>query len=234
MKTIKITIGVPNSSEYLHRQFVQSLMSLQYPNNVQIDFNMIFGNQIPFARNRIVQDALENKSDYVLFIDADMIFPSDLLIRLLNHNLDIVNALAFRRIQPHYPCIFNWNEKEGSYETVEYTSGLLEVDATGMPAILIKTSVFRKMKELNPKLPLYHYRDHLFSSDLTFCEYARKAGFKIMIDTDLKIGHIGSEKIITEEHYLKHLSKESIEEHNENVRRTLSAEYKKNDPSIKK
>jgi len=234
---LKITIGVPNSNEYLHRHFVQSLMSLQYPTNVAIDFNMIFGNQIPFARNRIVQEALKNNSDYVLFIDADMVFPADMLIRLLKHDLDIVNALAFRRIKPHYPCIFKFNDKEKTYETVQYTTGLQKVDATGMPAILIKTDVFKKMKEINPDKPWYYYRDNMFSSDLTFCENARKAGYKIMIDTDLKIGHIGTEVIVTEEFYLNHLTKDAIAQHNEGLRQAIKnekADYKLNDPSIKK
>ena len=162
-----------------------------------------------------------------------MIFPSDILIRLLKHDLDIVNALAFRRTKPHYPCIFNWNEIEKSYETVSYSTGLLSVDATGMPAILIKTDVFRKMKEIYPQNPWYYYRDNLFSSDLTFCENARKLRYKIMIDTDLKIGHIGEEIVVTEDFYLSHLSLEEKEKHNQGIRDFLKVDEKKNDPTIK-
>ncbi|MCP6720491.1 MAG: hypothetical protein KJI72_04210 [Patescibacteria group bacterium] len=231
-KKIKITIGVPNSNEYLHRRFVQSLMSLQYPINAEIDFNMIFGYQLPFARNRIVQEAMKNGSDYIFFIDADMVFPADMLTRLLKHDVPMVNALAFRRIKPHYPCIFKWNEKEGCYETSAYTKGLLEVDATGMPAHLIHIDVFRKMKQ-----PWYYYRDHQFSSDLTFCENAKKLGYKILIDTDLKIGHIGEEIVITEEFYFNHLSPEAKEEWNKDMREHLKsqrADFKENNPSHEK
>ena len=228
-KKIKITIGVPNSNEYLHRRFVQSLMSLQYPVNVEIDFNMIFGYQLPFARNRIVQEAVKNGSDYVMFIDADMVFPSDLILRLLKHDIPIVNAVDFKRIKPHYPCIFKWNKEDGCYETVPYHGGLLEVDATGMAAHLIHIDVFNKMKQ-----PWYYYRDNIFSSDLTFCENAKKLGFKIIIDTDLKIGHIGEEIVVTEDFYINSLNPEAKKEWNAGMREFLKGnrvDYKENNPS---
>lgn len=229
IKRKKIMIGIPTASANLHRKFVQSLMQLKYPPGADVDINIVEGYQLPFARNRIVQQAIEKNCDYLFFIDADMVFPPDTLLRLLSHNVPMVNALAFRRIKPHYPCIFKWNEKEGSYETVAYYGGLQEVDATGMPAILIKTEVFKKMKQ-----PWYYYRDNLFSSDLTFCENARKLGYKILIDTDLKIGHIGEEVVITEEYYLNHLSQEAKEQWNKGMREGLASEradFKENNPS---
>jgi len=216
-KRLKIVIGIPTATDYFHRKFAMSLMSLKYPPHSDVDINVVVGAQLPFARNRIVQHALDSNSDYVFFIDADMIFQSDLLIRLFERNLPMVNALAFRRIAPHYPTIFKWDETNKYYETVSYTSGLKEVDATGMAAHLIKTEVFRKMNK-----PWYYYRDNIFSSDLTFCENAKKAGFKIMIDTDIKIGHLGSEEVITEEYYINHLSPSEKEKWNANMKDELS------------
>lgn len=212
-KRLKITVGIPMASEYLHKLFVQSLINLQYPENSDIQMIPLSGFQLPFARNRIVEEALAYGSEYVMFIDSDMTFPPDLILRLLKHDKDLVNALAFRRIHPHYPCIFQWNEKDKCYETMGYSGGLQEVDATGMAAHLIKTDVFKKMKK-----PWYYYRDHLFSSDLTFCENVRKAGFKIYSDTDLKIGHIGESLLITENFYLEHLRPEEKEKWNKGVR----------------
>ena len=228
IKRLKIMIGIPTASAHLHRKFFQSLMGLTYPEHADVDINIIEGYQLPFARNRIVQNSLEKNVDYLLFIDADMIFPSDLLIRLLKHNIPMVNALAFKRIKPHYPCIFKWNEGDGCYETVPYHGGLLEVDATGMAAHLIHLDVFKKMKQ-----PWYYYRDDIFSSDLTFCENAKKLGFKIIIDTDLKIGHIGEEIVVTEDFYINSLSPEAKKEWNDGMREFLKGnrvDYKENNP----
>ncbi len=207
---------MPSASEYLNRKFVQSLINLRYPVNTDIQFISVYGSQIPFARNSIVDDAIKNESDYLLFIDVDMVFPSDLFLRLYEHKKDIVNALAFRRIDPHYPCIFEWKEKTKCYETKKYTKGLLSVDATGMAACLINLDVFKKLKK-----PYYYYRDNIFSSDLTFCWNLKKAGYEIFVDTDLKIGHIGSERVIDESYYLNHLSPEAKKEHNENIKQII-------------
>jgi len=231
-KKLKIMVGIPTASALLHRKFVQSLMSLQYPPNADVDINIIEGYQLPFARNRIVQNCLEKECDYLFFVDADMVFPPDTLLRLFKHGLDFVNALAFRRIKPHYPCIFKWNEAEQSYETCQYSGGLQEVEATGMPSVLIKTDIFKKMKEVWPNQPWYYYRDNNFSSDITFCENARKLGFKIMIDTDLKIGHIGEEIVIDENFYISHMDEDARKEHNEGVRQFLATE-KTNDKTLK-
>jgi glycosyltransferase involved in cell wall biosynthesis len=220
-KRLKITIGIPSSTEFLHRHFVESLINLKYPEKTDVQFCCVYGLQLPFARNRIVDEALENNSDYLLFLDADMIFPPDLLTRLVFHNVDIVNALAFRRIEPHYPCIFKWNENEHCYETMTYYGGLQEVDACGMCSILIRMDVFRKLKK-----PWYYYRDNLFSSDLTFCENCRKEGFKVYVDTDLKIGHLGAENVITEEYYLAHLSPEAKEQWNQGIRDIVKTEMR--------
>jgi hypothetical protein len=171
-------------------------MNLQMPANTDTNIIFVPGHQLPFARNHIVHEAKKFNSDYLFFVDADMVFPTNTLIRLLSHDLDMVNALAFRRLKPYYPCIFNWDSDKHCYSTADYSHGLLEVDATGMPAHLIKMTVFDKIPE-----PWYYYRDNIFSSDLTFCENARKAGYKIMIDTDLKIGHLSEELVITEEFY---------------------------------
>lgn len=225
-KRLKIMVGIPTASALLHRKFVQSLMSLQYPQNADIDINIIEGYQLPFARNRIVQNCLEKNCDYLFFVDSDMIFPPGTLVRLLNHQLDFVNSLAFRRIKPHYPCIFNWNKKENSYETVQYSKGLLEVEATGMPAVLINAEIFKKMKEVWPSQPWYYYRDNLFSSDITFCENARKLGYKIMIDTDLKLGHIGEEIVIDEQFYINHMNEDAKKQHNEGIRQIVANEKK--------
>jgi len=230
---LKIMVGIPTASALLHRKFVQSLMSLRYPSGADVDINIIEGFQLPFARNRIVQNAIEKNCDYLFFIDADMVFPPDTLLKLFSHEVDFVNALAFRRIKPHYPCIFKWIEEDGAYSTVQYSGGLQEVDATGMPCVLIDMKIFKKMKEVWPNRPWYYYRDNTFSSDITLCENARKLGYKIMIDTDLKIGHIGEEIVIDEQFYLSHLDEDERKKHNEGIRKFL-AKDKTNDPSILK
>ena len=218
-KKIKLMIGIPTASALLHRKFVQSLMSLRYPPNIDVDINICEGFQLPFARNRIVQNALEMNADYLFWLDADMIFPSDSLQRLFDRKVDICHALSFRRISPHYPCLFAWNSDTNAYETIDYSlnkSDMINVDAAGSACTLINIDVYKKMKT-----PYYYYESHFFSSDLTFSMNAKKLGYAIYVDRTLKIGHIGEEVVITEDFYLSNLSKHSKEDWNNNMKKAL-------------
>jgi len=219
IKKIKITIGIPMSSAYVHRKFMQSLMSLQFPPNVEIDYNIVEGFQLPFSRNRIVENALKNGSTFLFYVDADMTFPPDSLARLYNRHVDICHALSFRRISPHYPCIFKWIEETKCYETIDYTKGdndLISVDAAGSACTLINMEVFKKMKK-----PYYYYHANTFSSDLTWSMNAKKLGYEIFVDRTLKIGHLGAEIEVTEDYYLAGLSQQSKEEWNDNMKKFL-------------
>ena len=218
-KRLRITVGIPTSTSFFHQKFVQSLMSLQYPPNTDALHSIVTGYQLPFARNRIVEEALKNNSDYIFYIDVDMIFPPDALIRLVNRHVDICHALSFRRTPPHYPCLFDWHDDSKCYETVDYSKGdnnLVSVDAAGSACTLINMDVYKKMKK-----PYYYYHNDAFSSDLTFSMNAKKLGYDIFIDRTLKIGHIGAEIIVTEDHYLATLSSKSKEEWNKNMKKAL-------------
>lgn len=218
-KRLKIVVGIPTATNYFHRKFVQSLMSLQYPTNCDVDINIVSGYQLPFSRNSIIQHVLEINSDYVFFIDSDMVFPPDSLIRLLKHNVDICHALSFRRTLPYYPCLFKWDTENKCYITVDYFESkddLISVDAAGSACTLINTSVYKKMRR-----PYYYYHEHTFSSDLTFSMNVKKLGYDIFVDRTLKIGHIGAEIEVTEEQYLATLSSTSKEEWNTQMKIAL-------------
>lgn len=55
---------------------------------------------ISHGRNTSVQMAQANNCDYILWIDSDMRFPPDTLVRLLKHNKDIVGATYNKRVPP--------------------------------------------------------------------------------------------------------------------------------------
>ncbi len=137
-------------------------------------------------------------------VDDDMMAPPDLFYKLVAHNKDIIAPLAFTRNPDHKPVI---------YETIEgYDRGvgskfgltrfvvnypknkLVECDAVGFGAVLIKTDVFRKM----PK-PWFFGMEST-GEDITLCLKARKIGFSVWMDTSVKLGHLGSPTIITEEY----------------------------------
>ena len=101
------------------------------------------------ARDMIIDYAIKGEFTHVMFIDSDMVFNSDLLIKLAEHDKDIVSGLAVKRKPPYTPCVY---EKlrigelgEGICEIAKtYTEGLNQAEGVGMACCLIKTAVFKK------------------------------------------------------------------------------------------
>ncbi len=139
---------------------------------------------IPLARNMIVKQVLEVNAQYVLFLDDDMIIPQDIFFRLASYKKDIVSGIAKRRIEPHTYTAF----KNG--KVVKANQGLKEVDRVGMFGILIKTEVFKKIK-----YPYFEANKDGGGEDISFCDKARKVGYKIYCDTNLIVPHLGEKQI---------------------------------------
>jgi hypothetical protein len=51
-------------------------------------------------RETLIEKAKEVKSDYVLWLDSDMMFPDTTALRLLSHNKDIVSCNYMKRSKP--------------------------------------------------------------------------------------------------------------------------------------
>ena len=99
---------------------------------------------IAHGRNTSVELALNNGADYVFFVDSDMTFPANTLLRLIQHGEDIVGATYCKRVM----------DVSGKYPTlgklVPPKDGILHDglhEAILLPAgvLLINSNVFRKM-----------------------------------------------------------------------------------------
>lgn len=159
---------------------------------------------VPYARERLAESALEIGADYLLMIDDDMLAPPDLFYKLVAHDKDIIAPLAFTRNPDHKPVIYETVEgfdpvagrRYGRTQFVlNYPKNqLVECDAVGFGAVLIKTEVFKRM----PK-PWFFGMEGT-GEDITLCLKAKKLGFSVWMDTAIKLGHLGAPTIITEEY----------------------------------
>jgi GT2 family glycosyltransferase len=158
----------------------------------------------PFAREVLADAALTSGSDYLFMVDDDMMAPPDLFYKLAAHDKDIVAALAFTRNPDHRPVIYETIEGYDSVTKSRYgmtrfvmnypKNKLVECDAVGFGAVLIKTEVFKKV----PKPWFFGMAQT--GEDITICMKARKVGFRVWMDTSLKLGHLGAPTIVTEEY----------------------------------
>lgn len=192
---MKVKVGVPARDTVL-TGFAHSLAMMVGRSAVcGIDFSLSTsaGTLICDQRNSLAKAALEDGSDYLLFLDSDMRFPADTLVRLLDRKAPIVAANYTTRRAPAEPVAF---KRIGTLEklyTDEDSTGLEECSAVGLGVALIHRSVFEKMEKPWFWIPYIAESDGHWGEDVWFCNQARKAGFPVMIDQDLskEVKHIG-------------------------------------------
>lgn len=168
------------------------------------------GSLVYAARNDLAEEAIRQEADYVMWIDSDMVFNHDLLSRLIEsiEGKDIVAPLFFRRKKPFNPPIYKSIKLNygGEHEVEEYDDypedSMFEVDAVGFGCVLMRTKVLKDVIEHNHTCfnPM-----PAFGEDISFCIRAKRAGYKIWVDSSIKIGHL-SQTIVTEEFYKNYRS----------------------------
>jgi hypothetical protein len=187
---------------------------------VRIEFVWFFVGEIfvPFAREFLADMALKYDCEYLFMIDDDMLAPFDLVYKLLEHDRDIVGALAFTRNPPHNPVIYQLKQGWDSVSRSRYyanqhvlnypRNALVECDAIGFGAVLIKTKLFKEM----PKP--WFMSSASCGEDVLFCAKAREAGYKVFMDTAQKLGHLSDSLVVTEDYSDLHnkLSEEDRED----------------------
>lgn len=216
---IKIAIGIPNKGitdalcydnhlEFMHRLGKTQVQSSLNGSPAEFQFLLITIARVfpALARERIAEFAIdEGKADYLFMWDDDMLLPMDMFDRLYAHNVDIVAPLAFTRLAPHKPVIYNLTDGYDAVEKKEYyinhvvtnypKDTLVECDAVGFGAVLIKTKVLKAIRK-----PWFMTTSGA-GEDIHFCHQARKNGFRVFADTSVKLGHLTSPMIVTEETY---------------------------------
>ena len=166
--------------------------------NIDLNVYTSQGTLIFDQRNSLVRTAVEEKCDYILFIDADMRFPKTTLERLLAHKKDIIGVNATTRMMPPKPTARNIQiNEDGSVDWLEIFSnkekGIGKVDAIGCGVMLIKTSCLKNIPQ-----PYFYFeqllKGKLLGEDIYFCIKAKDAGIDTWVDHDLsmEIGHVGS------------------------------------------
>lgn len=164
---------------------------------------------VDWARNelvRAVKDLISVFDDqpftHYMWLDADHIFDRDLICQLARHfafpEIDMVSALYFNRTEPHLPVVYVKDAGPSvytHYPLVEVPNCLCEVDAVGFGAVMTKRECFEKVPD--PWFTL----DYQAGEDMAFCVHAKKAGVRIFLDGQYKLGHFASKKIVTEKTY---------------------------------
>lgn len=161
----------------------------------------------PAAREEAGKKAVEHGMDLIYFVDDDMICPDDMFQRLYasmqKSGADIICPLAFTRNPPYKPVLYASIEGWDPVHRSDYfinncvmnypKNKLVEADACGFGAALIKTWILGKIQQ-----PWFMSSEGT-GEDILFCYKAKKVGGRVFMDTTFNIGHLGHPQIITEE-----------------------------------
>ena len=204
---MKILIAVP-CMDQVPAPFAQSLAMLKKIEGAECVLAMQMGSLIYTSRNNLAQRAIQMDADYVFWLDSDMVFEPDTLVRMMktlkDNNLDILTGLYFRRVHPYTPVLFDGLEIRGHIcswsEFHEIPDGLFEVGGCGFGCVLMNAGVFLDVqaKHGNMFAPIANNGE-----DIAFCWRARDCGYKIYCDPSIICGHVG--KIIIDEKFYQSL-----------------------------
>lgn len=148
------------------------------------------GPYIDFNRNKIWRRMKELPiPEHLLMIDIDIVFTPEDVAKIeehLDNGLDAVGGIYLIGKPPKDPCIFE--RLEGDYKLTPLKEGLNEVDAIGTGFLGINANVIESM----PDDPFSYLKEGEIThgEDISFCNRAKKQGFKIWADSSIKLGHL--------------------------------------------
>ena len=192
----KVLIAIPTAKNIEPTTF-KAIYDLEVPDNVETVFQFFYGYNVDQVRNLIASWIVNGDYDYLFSVDYDISFAPDTLIKLLNHDQDVVSGVYRQRFHEHQTLeLFEKNDRGGfthmPYEKIKGKTDIVELGACGFGCVLIKKKV---MVDIGyPQFQYHSAIDHkdTFSEDLDFCRKAANKGFRIWADPTIICDHTGS------------------------------------------
>lgn len=196
IKRSKLAICVP-CRDTLHSAHAMSLLELVKFNTMNGIETQVFMNSstvLLTQREHLADQAIDYNSEYVLWLDSDITFPSSLAIKLLSHNKDFVSCNYVRRTQPvkgvAYEKIHEWDNPL----SFDVKDSLVKIEGIGLGCVLMKTEIFHKLHKPYFEFRYNHATNDWLGEDMILCEKISSLGIEMYVDTLLthEIRHLGT------------------------------------------
>lgn len=187
----KVLVGVACGTIPRSTEFWSSVTTLETPDH-QLHLVRAMGKSPAENRNEIIRQAQAMNAERIFFVDDDMELCRDTLMRLYEHDEDIVSGLYPLGWPPFFPAVFREQSEDGtvqSYELKPEDKGLQEVKAVGAGSLLCKTEIFDHPNWEDPWWKLGQIKKDGWCDDTFFCLEARRNGFKVFCDFDTPVMH---------------------------------------------
>lgn len=161
-----------------------------------MEIGLIFADGTYISNNRedLADAALKTDPTHILWLDDDMRFPQDTLLRLLERNREVVGANYATRGTPCVPiAIKDASKAMGRLLTMPDNTGLEQVEHLGFGVLLVQAGVFHRIPK--PWFENYWSQElnRRVGEDVDFCRKCKVHDMEIFVDHDLshEIGHMG-------------------------------------------
>lgn len=194
MKGINLLIAIP-ALDTVDTHFCFSLVKM-IQRHPEYDVLPEINSTIYHAKDSLAFFTMENKYDYICFIDTDEVFNPDDIEHLIKTDKDIVAGVCCKREWPYEPMIFDYDEyqpKDPWDVHRKIPTELTRVDAIGGGSLLlIKTPILRQIYSCTGDLfyPINHWGE-----DLSFFYRAKQCGIESYVEPKVEIGHRGKQII---------------------------------------
>lgn len=197
-RSAKVSVCVP-TRDMVHAAFAFDLARMLHHcaiMNIDVSPHFCMGTLIVNQREQLIEMADQAGSTHILWLDSDMMFPPDTLSKLLAHDQPMVAANYVTRQYPHKTVAYKHLGDWRSYVMHDgpISDELIEVEAIGMGCMLVNMDVIYPMtKPRFQTVWMESSGDHM-GEDFYFCQQARQAGHKILVDDELsrQISHLGT------------------------------------------
>jgi hypothetical protein len=184
---------------------VFTLVSAQ-ANNIPVTSTIrISGNQIARQRQNLFDRwADEVKTDWLLWIDSDIVLTYESLLKIL-HTADkdtrkIVSGVYFISTEPEtglmkpLPCVYNLSENKEEIQHIDLpTDKIIEADCAGFGFVLMHKSIIDPLRQINKNNFLFAEltsKKNFIGEDIAFFVNVKNAGIQLYVHTGILLDHI--------------------------------------------
>lgn len=199
---MKVMVATPAYDPMVWAETYAAMVSLD-TSGMEIECCIPVGHAVAKARTIAAEAAVESGSDWLFCVDSDVVPPSDALRNLASHGVDVCfgwyakgsgDGQATCLCKPgrdSYDSFFMKGELEAARAKGK---GIVEVRGGGFGCVLVRTSVFGRIRE-----PWFDYvwsrSGRRLSEDYHFCTQCRNAGIRLFADTRVGCGHMRAVEI---------------------------------------
>jgi len=212
----KLFIPIICYNHQANTEYMMSLIKLSHRlRDLDIEYELfpiVFDSLISRARNAATAHFLNSDCTHLMFIDADIEFEPESVVKLLNYNKEVIAGVYPKKY-------FIFERFQARQEVVDFpigghvvmnADGLVESTYLPTGFLLISRTAFEKLIKQFPELKYTNDIDGygnldtfynffkvdinegiLESEDWGFCTLWRKIGGKVLLDTTIQLAHIG-------------------------------------------